>query len=83
MREYPIKPLDHAVWWTEHIIKYGGNHLQSPAADVPWTEYYELKLIIMVLMILASILTVSVFIIRKIISIVFKPYKITTKLKSN
>ncbi|CAH0715018.1 unnamed protein product, partial [Brenthis ino] len=52
MREYPIKPVDNAVWWTEHVIKYGGSHLQSPAANMNWMDYYELKLILITLSIL-------------------------------
>ena len=83
MREYPIKPLDNAVWWTEHVIKYGGNHLQSPAANMPWTEYYELKLTIIILTILACILAALVLIVKKIFSITFKCFTLSTKLKNS
>lgn len=83
MREYPIKPVDKAVWWTEHIIKYGGDHLQSPAANMSWIDYYEVKLIIIVFSILASILGVLVLIVKKIIILAVKLCRPVTKLKSN
>ncbi|OWR49474.1 UDP-glycosyltransferase UGT33J1 [Danaus plexippus plexippus] len=49
MREYPIDPLNLTVWWIEHVIKYGGDHLTGPAADMSWIEYYEVKLVLIVL----------------------------------
>ncbi|XP_045455072.1 UDP-glucosyltransferase 2-like [Melitaea cinxia] len=46
MREFPIKPLDRAVWLMEHIIQYGGDHLQSPARGLSFAEYYEINLLL-------------------------------------
>ncbi|XP_050356434.1 UDP-glucosyltransferase 2-like [Nymphalis io] len=56
MREFPIKPLDNAIWWIEHVIKHGGQHLQSPAARMSWAEYYEIKLVLIALAISLVIL---------------------------
>lgn len=83
MREYPIKPVDKAVWWTEHVIKYGADHLRTPAANMSWTDYYEVKLIIIVLSILTIILAILGFIVKKIINLAFKLCRPVTKLKSN
>lgn len=82
MREYPIKPLDHAVWWAEHIIKHGGDHLQSPAANMHWIEYYEVKLLIIVLGILACILYLLVLITKKAINLALKFCRSLLKLKT-
>ncbi|CAG9568593.1 unnamed protein product [Danaus chrysippus] len=46
MRDYPISPLNLSVFWIEHVIKYGGDHLEPPAAHMSWIEYYEVKLIL-------------------------------------
>lgn len=81
MREYPIKPVDHAVWWTEHVIKYGGSHLQSPAANMNWMDYYELKLVLVTLSILIGILALLVFIVKKIINLLLNLCKTKSKLK--
>lgn len=83
MREYPIKPLDHAVWWTEHVIKYGGDHLQSPAADMSWIEYYEIKLIIIILMSLLGILAALVLVVRKVLTTTFEYFTSNTKFKEH
>ncbi|XP_045506848.1 UDP-glucosyltransferase 2-like [Colias croceus] len=49
MREHPVPPLELAVWWVEHILRHGGQHLRSPAAGLTWTEYYEVPLVLTVL----------------------------------
>ncbi|XP_034826574.1 UDP-glucosyltransferase 2-like [Maniola hyperantus] len=81
MREYPIKPLDNAVWWTEHIIKYGGGHLKAPAADMPWTEYYEIKLVLIIFVILVTILAIVCWVMKSILKFVFNTYRTNIKLK--
>ncbi|KAI8423587.1 hypothetical protein MSG28_012669 [Choristoneura fumiferana] len=48
--DQPMSPLDRAVWWTEHVLQHGGaRHLRAPAANMPWTQYYELDLGLLVL----------------------------------
>ncbi|CAH2230247.1 jg20000 [Pararge aegeria aegeria] len=81
MRDYPIKPLDNAVWWTEHIIKYGGNHLKSPAASMSWSEYYELKLVLIILVILVAILGLLGWIMKLVFKIARNIYRTNIKLK--
>ncbi|XP_038217922.1 UDP-glucosyltransferase 2-like [Zerene cesonia] len=56
MREHPLKPLDTAVWWTEHVIRHGGDHLQPPNAGISGIiGYYEFPLVFTILSILISI----------------------------
>ncbi|VVC99415.1 unnamed protein product [Leptidea sinapis] len=52
MRDYPIEPLDNAVFWIEHVLRHGGSHLRTPVSRLSWVEYYEVTLIIAVLIIL-------------------------------
>ncbi|XP_047519598.1 UDP-glucosyltransferase 2-like isoform X1 [Pieris napi] len=47
MRDQPMKPLDQAIYWTEHILKHGGDHLQPPNFGVYGIfEYYEIPLVL-------------------------------------
>ncbi|XP_053612223.1 UDP-glycosyltransferase UGT5-like [Plodia interpunctella] len=44
--DQPQKPLERAVWWTEHVLRHGGGrHLRSPAANMSWAAYYEADVI--------------------------------------
>ncbi|XP_045455020.1 UDP-glycosyltransferase UGT5-like [Melitaea cinxia] len=57
MNDQPQKPLERAVWWTEHVLRHGGRHLRASGAGVSRTEYYELEL---VLLLIASLAVVSI-----------------------
>ncbi|XP_047539147.1 UDP-glucosyltransferase 2-like [Vanessa atalanta] len=83
MRSYAIKPADNAVWWVEHVLKYGGSHLRSPASDISWVDYYEIKLVLLTLAIIMSILIFLGIIIKLIISIVYKLLKNNIKVKTH
>ncbi|XP_041972132.1 UDP-glucosyltransferase 2-like [Aricia agestis] len=76
MREHPIQPVDLAVWWTEHIIKYGGDHLIPPSAYLHWTEYYEVELVLICL----GVTLATFYILAYISKIAFKSLK--RRLKS-
>lgn len=83
MKEYPIKPLDHAVWWAEHVIKYGGDHLQSPAANISSLEYYDIELIIIVLIILMGVLACLIVVVRKVSHVAITLFPSNMKFKIN
>ncbi|VVC99417.1 unnamed protein product [Leptidea sinapis] len=77
MRQYPKKPLELAVWWTEHIIKYGGDHLRPPSAGKWFLEYYEIELVLSVL----SLLIILIFVLCSIIFLLFFYIKRYVKVK--
>ncbi|CAH2098406.1 unnamed protein product [Euphydryas editha] len=81
MRSYPIKPLDNAVWWIEHVLKYDGLHLQSPASDLSWFEYYEIKLVLVTIAIVTSILVILGYIIKLIFKFIYSLLKPNIKIK--
>lgn len=59
MRDQPQTPLERAVWWTEHVLRHGGgHHLRSPAANITWSEYLELDLVLTLLLIALVIILV-------------------------
>ncbi|XP_046972442.1 UDP-glucosyltransferase 2-like [Vanessa cardui] len=47
-RDQPYTPLQRAVWWTEYVLRHGGEHLRSAAAGMHWAEYYELDLVVII-----------------------------------
>ncbi|XP_053619946.1 UDP-glycosyltransferase UGT5-like isoform X4 [Plodia interpunctella] len=60
INDQPQTPLERAVWWTEHILRHGGGrHLRSPAANIHWTQYYEVELISYLLFGLLAVLALS------------------------
>ncbi|CAH2098355.1 unnamed protein product [Euphydryas editha] len=60
MYDQPQKPLERAVWWTEHVLRQGGQHLRAPGAGVSWTEYYELELVLLLLVALVVVSIVTI-----------------------
>ncbi|XP_013407931.1 UDP-glucuronosyltransferase 2B1-like [Lingula anatina] len=45
LRDYPMSLVDQAVYWIEHVVRFGGSHLQSPGAQLPWYIFYSLDVI--------------------------------------
>lgn len=43
--DQPMKPMDKALWYTEHVIRHGNaHHLKTPAANVAWQDYLMLSI---------------------------------------
>ncbi|CAH4032317.1 unnamed protein product [Pieris brassicae] len=86
MREHPVGPLEMAMWWIEHILKYGGSHLKSPAAGMSLMEYYEVPLLLAVIAITIAVTTVMIFtaiFIWRMVKGCFKSRIMKKKIKSN
>lgn len=63
----PLSPLDTAVYWTEFAARYPNQTFRTPAADVPYYQYYSLDLLIF-----AAILIISpILILKYFIALVF------------
>ncbi|XP_045506850.1 UDP-glucosyltransferase 2-like [Colias croceus] len=75
MREHPVPPLELAVWWVEHILRHGGQHLRSPAAGLTWAEYYEVPLVLTVAAVCLSVLVVIVFLVLSVVRTVRKTFR--------
>lgn len=59
MRDQIQTPLERAVWWTEYVIRnHGAQHLRAPTANMSWVEYYEIKLVLF--LIITSILILMI-----------------------
>lgn len=60
LRDQETTPLNRAVYWSEHVLRYGGaQHLRSVAADMPLHQYFLLD--VMAVLLVAAV-TVVVFI---------------------
>lgn len=49
INDQPESPLERALWWTEHVLRHGGNHLRAPSANTTWSEHLMLDIVLPVL----------------------------------
>ncbi|KAK9877425.1 hypothetical protein WA026_018538 [Henosepilachna vigintioctopunctata] len=62
LRNRPVKPMDNAIWWVEHIIKNkGGEHLRNAATDLEWYQLYMVDIMLFCLVISSISLTAFFF----------------------
>ncbi|CAH4031734.1 unnamed protein product [Pieris brassicae] len=46
LRDQKESPLERAIYWTEYVIRHkGAYHLQSPAKDLNFIQYYSLDIL--------------------------------------
>ncbi|XP_045507238.1 UDP-glucosyltransferase 2-like [Colias croceus] len=63
MSDQPESALDRAVWWTEYVLRHGGaKHLRAAAANMPWTQYYEIEFVLQLLLIACTLLTIPIIV---------------------
>ncbi|XP_056135354.1 UDP-glucuronosyltransferase 2B13-like [Lampris incognitus] len=56
-RDQPIKPLDHALFWIEFVMRHKGTaHLRTESYRMPWYSYYSIDVI---LILLATVLLIT------------------------
>ncbi len=48
-RDRPMSPTQTIVYWMEHVMTYGGQHLHSYALDMPWYEYLMVDILLCVM----------------------------------
>ncbi|XP_045454951.1 UDP-glucosyltransferase 2-like [Melitaea cinxia] len=73
MRDEAQTALQRAVWWTEHVLRHGGAHLRAPAAGVSWSQYYEIDLVVIVLIVTLTSLVMIKYLIYSAVSRIFAP----------
>ncbi|XP_047539180.1 UDP-glycosyltransferase UGT5-like [Vanessa atalanta] len=74
LNDQPQSSLERAVWWTEHVLRHAEvTYRRTPAANIHWSEYYELEIVLLLLSALIIFLSVIVLVI----------YLIVAKLKHN
>ncbi|XP_070574240.1 UDP-glucuronosyltransferase 2C1-like [Ptychodera flava] len=80
-RDKPMTPGDSAVFWIEHVIKHGGQHLRPEALNLNFIQYFSLDVISFCVFIIFVIFVFS----KKIVLLCFRwcCKKESTKEKTN
>ena len=82
IQDTPQSPLERAVWWTEYVLRHGGaKHLRSPSANISWSDYLELELILTFLAAVLIAITLTVLSLRAIFKTVLRNYLGVTNIK--
>jgi glucuronosyltransferase len=62
------KPLDRAVFWVEYVLRHkGAPHLRSAARDLNYIQYFSLDVLAVLLVIVGSIVTINLVILKAIL----------------
>lgn len=65
LRDQKESPLERAIYWTEYVIRHkGAYHLQSPAKDLNFFQYYLLDVAAVVLFVIFSISALVSYVLR-------------------
>lgn len=58
-RDQPMAPMDQAIFWVEYVVRHkGAPHLRTEAYKMPWYSYYNLD-VLLLLLIAATVLMLS------------------------
>lgn len=47
----PMSAMDSALYWVDHVAKYGGSHLQPSSKELPLFRYLMLDVIALLLIV--------------------------------
>ncbi|XP_040822702.1 UDP-glucuronosyltransferase 2B14-like isoform X1 [Ochotona curzoniae] len=76
--DQPMKPLDTAVFWIEHVMRHkGAKHLRVAAHDLTWYQYHSLDVIGFLL----ACVTIPTYLVIKICLFVYQKLVKTEKKK--
>ncbi|XP_004596265.2 UDP-glucuronosyltransferase 2B14-like [Ochotona princeps] len=78
--DQPMKPLDRAAFWIEHVMRHkGAKHLRVAAHDLTWYQYHSLDVIGFLL----ACVTITTYLVIKICLFVYQKLVKTEKKKSD
>ncbi|CAH0400056.1 unnamed protein product [Chilo suppressalis] len=67
LRDQKETPLERAVYWTEYVIRHkGAYHLQSPAKDLNYFQYYMIDVAVIVSLLLLVTFVISFYGLRSL-----------------
>ncbi|XP_041479192.1 UDP-glucuronosyltransferase 2B13-like isoform X2 [Lytechinus variegatus] len=55
-RNNPMTARERAAFWIDHVIKYGGDYLRSPAGELPFVVYHSLDVVAFIFSIICLLL---------------------------
>ncbi|XP_002732073.1 UDP-glucuronosyltransferase 2B31-like [Saccoglossus kowalevskii] len=74
-KDTPMSPGDTAVFWIEHILKFGGDHLKPASLQLNFVQYFLLDIVAFVLVVFAFVIIVSKLVIQQVCKMCCKPTK--------
>ncbi|XP_068623989.1 UDP-glucosyltransferase 2-like [Battus philenor] len=79
MHDQLQSPLERAVWSIEQVLRHGSAYsLRTPAANLSWTEYFELEFVFKL-----SVLLIIALVSFVILALLICNYILKTKLKTD
>ncbi len=67
-KDQPMDAMEKSTYWIEHVLKFGGSHLQSYAIHLTWYEYWMVDILLFVVLSSASIWWIFYRILRLVIN---------------
>lgn len=65
LRDQKETPLERAIYWTEYVIRHkGAYHLQSPAKDMSFFQYYSLDVFLLITSVLVVVYAIVSYALR-------------------
>jgi hypothetical protein len=86
MKDRPMKPIDSAVYWIEHVIRHkGAPHLRSAGLDLKWYQREMIDVIGFLVFVAVVVFLVFYITIKKTIKYICNKFKSkqVTKAKKN
>ena len=60
----PLNARERAVYWIEHVLSFGTEHLHSPGIHLPWYQYWVLDVLCFLFSVISVISVVFICMIR-------------------
>ena len=71
-RDRPETPKERAVYWIEHVVKFGGGHLRSYANEMPLYQYWMLDIMLFIFCVIMMTIVATVTCVWCVLSFVRK-----------
>ncbi|XP_045478603.1 UDP-glycosyltransferase UGT5-like [Harmonia axyridis] len=71
IKEPLVKQMDVAIFWIEHVIKFGGgSHLKNDGADLSWYQLYMVDIYIFCTIVLILLAVINIYLVKFILKTV-------------
>lgn len=68
LRSQPLQPMDLAMYWVEHVLKFkGASHLKNAGVKLKWYQAYLLDVFVCIATIIVIICYVNFILLKKLV----------------